>query len=293
MFCIKTKDLTLQLEVSPVGSLLQHEEILPRIGNQLILEFRNWANLQNPIIVGENNIVLDGHHRVYAFRELDFKHIPVCRIDYHHETALLRYWYRLLTRVESLEVIHKIVEGMGGEIRPAEDMASLGGALEENRLCFGIQHGDFFATILFKEDTVSDAASAYHMVEKVQSRLKQQGFEVNYVPCQAVKDKEFCAALGVQDMLVWTPQITKEMVLEAVESGKVFPPKTTRHLIPARPLNVNVPIYWFKEDISLQEINDRFEKFLKKKKIRRFGPGQVIDGRYYGEELFVFYDEKK
>lgn len=293
MFCIETKYLTLYLEVAPLHSLIQHEEILPKLGNQLILEFKNWANLQNPIIVGNNNIVLDGHHRVYAFKELDFKHIPVCRIDYHHETAQLRYWFRLLTRVESPALLEEIVEGMGGEIQAVEDMASLQGALEENRLCFGIQHGDFFAIIIFREGTVRDAAGAYRMLEKIQIKLKQKGLDVRYVPCQSVRDKAFCAALDLQDILVWTPQITKEMVLEAVEKGKVFPPKTTRHLIPARPINVNVPIYWFKEDVPLQEINARFEKFLREKRIRRFGPGQIVDGRYYGEELFVFYDERK
>ena len=36
---------------------------------------------------------------------------------------------------------------------------------------------------------------------------------------------------------------------------------------------------------------DIFIDFLKKKKLRRFGPGQVIDGRYYEEELFIFLDE--
>ena len=102
MFLIETTNLTLQLEVVPVESLLLHEEIIPDQGDRLILEFKNWANLQSPIIIGENHIVLDGHHRVYAFRKLSFKHIPVCKIDYHHETAQLRYWYRLLANVEKL-----------------------------------------------------------------------------------------------------------------------------------------------------------------------------------------------
>ncbi len=80
------------------------------------------------------------------------------------------------------------------------------------------------------------------------------------------------------------------MVVDAVKKKKRFAPKTTRHLIPARPLNVNVPTYWFKEDISLEEINKRFLKLLERKNLRRFGPGQVVDGRYYEEELFVFFD---
>jgi len=49
----------------------------------------------------------------------------------------------------------------------------------------------------------------------------------------------------------------------------------------------------FKENISLEEINMRFSEFLKEKSLRRFAPGQIINGRYYEEELFVFFDDKE
>ena len=94
------------------------------------------------------------------------------------------------------------------------------------------------------------------------------------------------------EVVIWTPQITKEMVVDAVKKGKIFSPRTTRHLIPSRPINVNVPSYWFKENISLEEINRRFSTFLARKHIKRFGPGQVIAGRYYGEELFIYFNRK-
>jgi hypothetical protein len=82
------------------------------------------------------------------------------------------------------------------------------------------------------------------------------------------------------------------MVAEAAEKRSLFPPKATRHLIPARPLNVNVPSRWFRENISLEEINKRFSRHLQQKEIRRFGPGQTIGGRFYEEELFVFSDKR-
>ena len=94
-------------------------------------------------------------------------------------------------------------------------------------------------------------------------------------------------------IVIWTPQITKEMVVESVQQGKKFPPKATRHLVPARPLHVDVPTRWLKEDIPLDEINRKFLEHLEGKDVKRFGPGQVINGRYYEEELFVFYDKKK
>ena len=45
------------------------------------------------------------------------------------------------------------------------------------------------------------------------------------------------------------------MVVDAVREEKRFSPKATRHLIPARPLNVNVPISLLREKMSLDDVS--------------------------------------
>lgn len=290
MFCIETGSLKLELEVVRVDSLLQHEEILPHVADKLIFEFKNWTNLQNPIIVDKNYIVLDGNHRVFVFKKLKFKYIPVCKVDYFSEVTQLRYWFRLLGSIESLESLKQIINNMNGSFREVSDREALKKTLENNKLRCGIQQGNLYASISFHEDVVNDAVSAYDVLEKIQNRLVEKGTNLEYIPCQSVHESKCCDELKNSEVIIWTPQITKEMVVDAVKKKKRFAPKTTRHLIRARPLNVNVPTYWFKEDISLEEINKRFLKLLERKNLRRFGPGQVVDGRYYEEELFIFSD---
>ncbi len=290
MFCIETGSMKLELEVVQVDSLLQHEEILPHVANKLIFEFKNWTNLQNPVIVDKNHIVLDGNHRVFVFKKLKFKYISVCKVDYFNKATQLRYWFRLLGRIESLESLRQIINSMNGSFQEVSDREALRKALENNNLSCGIQQDNFYASISFHEDIVNDAVSAYNALEKIQDKLLQKGMEIEYIPCQSVHESKFCDELKIGEVIIWTPQISKEMVVDAAKKKKRFAPKTTRHLIPARPLNVNVPTYWFKEDISLEEINKRFLKLLERKNLRRFGPGQVVDGRYYEEELFIFFD---
>lgn len=290
MFCIETGSLKLELEVVRVDSLFQHEEILPHVADKLIFEFKNWTNLQNPVIVDKNYIVLDGNHRVFVFKKLKFKYISVCKVDYFNELTQLRYWFRLLGRIESLESLKQMINDMNGSLREVSDREALRKALENNNLSCGIQQGNFYASISFHEDVVNDAVSAYNALEKIQAELLQNGLKIEYIPCKSVHEGKFCDELKNGEIIIWTPQITKEMVVDAVKKKKRFAPKTTRHLIPARPLNVNVPTYWFKEDISLDEINKRFLKLLERKNLRRFSPGQVVGGRYYEEELFVFFD---
>jgi hypothetical protein len=280
----------IQLEVVPVESLLLHEETLPRLVNSLTLEFKNWANLQNPIIIDEKHIVLDGNHRAYVFKKLNFKYISACKIDYFNESIKLRYWFRLLERVRGLDLIKRPIKEMKGAFERLDSRETLVKILEENKLAFGIQRGNAFWGISFPRDTVHDAVSAYAALSAIQGKLLQEGIGLQYIPCQYAHERTYCSQLRDDEIIVWTPHITKQMVSEAASCGNLFAPRSTRHIIQPRPLNVNVPSYWFKEDISLEEINSRFSRFLEGKHIRRFGPGQVINGRYYGEEVCIFYD---
>ena len=121
MFFIETEKLKLTLEIVPVSSLFSHEEVLEPSARKLILEFKNLASLQNPIIVDENHVVLDGNHRAYAFKVLKFKYIPVCKIDYFNRRTKLRYWFRLLSNLNKKELVRSIIASLGGILQAQPD----------------------------------------------------------------------------------------------------------------------------------------------------------------------------
>jgi hypothetical protein len=172
------------------------------------------------------------------------------------------------------------------------DKAALEKIMEENFACCGVQHRGVFGVLVFDQEAVGDAVRAYDLIEGLQSRLVEEGVTVEYIPCQYAHKGEFCECLTEEEVILWTPPITKEMVVEAARQERLFAPKTTRHLIPARPLQINVPTAWLREEVSLEVVNRRFMEHLRAKELRRLAPGQVISGRYYEEELFVFYDKK-
>ncbi len=292
MFVIESESLRLELEILPVASVFAHERLLAPIADRLTLEFRSTVFLENPVIVDQNLIVLDGNHRVHVFRRLQFKYIAVCRIDYMREEARLRYWFRLLANVKSIDLLKSISEEFRGRFQYVRDKAALEKIMAENFTCCGVQHGEVFGVLIFDQDVVKDAVSAYDLLEKLQNRFVEEGIAVDYIPCQYAHKGEFCECLTQEQVILWTPQITKEMVVDAARQERLFAPKTTRHLIPARPLHINIPTSWLKEEVPLETINRRFVEYLKGKGVMRLGPGQVINGRYYEEELFVFYDKK-
>ncbi len=291
MFTLETEKANLKLEIVRVDDLLMHEEILPGLAEHLFLEFKNWAHLQDPIIIDENNIVLDGNHRAHVFRKLKLKYIAVCRIDYFRKEAKLRYWFRLLGNVGNLEKLEALINDMGGRLEKVADQETLSRRLAADHLCCGLQQSDDYLCIYFPHRIVNDAVSAYSLMHRIQDRLEEIGISIEYIPCRYVRDQALCNNLGTDRAILWTPRITKEMVVAAAKNRQRFKPKTTRHVIPARPLRVNVSTMWLNEDISLERINQRFTRFLDNKQYNRFGPGQIIDGRFYAEEVFIFYDK--
>jgi hypothetical protein len=293
MYCIKTKKITLKLEIVPVEMLLQHEQIIPHKATTLTYEFKNLAHLQNPIIVDEDHVVLDGNHRTHVFKNLNFKYIPVCKIDYLNDSTKLRCWFRLLGHIPHITTINKLFESFGCRIQKVPDKSALINALNAHTNACGIQGTDCFFLIEFPESRSHDAVAAYNLLQQIQQELLSMEISLDYIPCNAVHTDQFCQQLSASEVVVWTPRLTKKTVIACAKKKKMFAPKTTRHVIPTRPINVNVPGYWLKENISLKEINRQFDVFLQKKQVRRFGPGQVIDGRYYEEELFVFFSSRR
>ncbi|MHA1791106.1 MAG: hypothetical protein ACTSVI_00590 [Promethearchaeota archaeon] len=293
MFTLKAGSLDLNLEVVPVRSLLQHERTLEGTIKKLSLEFSNMAKLQNPIIIEENHLVLDGNHRAMVFKKLNYKHMPVCKIDYFNESVKLKYWYRIIKDFPDNGFLSRLFsDDEDYTVKTLASTNALNLQLDESPLSFGVIHGDYRAIIEFNDSKVKDAVDAYDALERLQDKIKSVGFSMDYIPCQFLEKKDYISSLTKTDLIILTPHITKEMVISAAKKHKIFAPKTTRHIIPARPINVNVPVRWCNELISREELDSRFTHYLRGKNVLRFGPGQVIDGRYYSEEIFVFVDKK-
>ncbi len=84
-----------------------------------------------------------------------------------------------------------------------------------------------------------------------------------------------------------TIKIEKKEVVETVKQGKLFPPKSTRHLVPSRPLGGGVPIDWLQSS-DVSEAQSRYQKYIQSRKVKRLPEGSRVGSRRYLEEVFLF-----
>ncbi|MDO8493973.1 MAG: ParB N-terminal domain-containing protein [Deltaproteobacteria bacterium] len=79
------------------------------------------------------------------------------------------------------------------------------------------------------------------------------------------------------------PPHQKETVLERAVQGKLFPPKSTRHLIAKRPLRVDIDLSLLESPKDLKEKNRFLQEHLKD----CYEKGSV---RFYAESVLIFSD---
>ena len=252
----------------------------------LAAEIRMDEALRHPVIVDkESFVVLDGMHRVAALKLLSCRRIPACLVNYKSPSISVGAWYRTITAANNYSIDKML-----------EEMSSLGFDIERVYLESDDKIGknDIVAAIKTRENTYliyhsfENLKEAYDYIKLIENRLKQLNVKVNY---DTEADSFEKLKEGIVDAVLLTPKLSKDEIVKTALSGEVFAHKATRHIIPARPLYVNVPLELLtSENLSLKQANEEFRKMLMKKKLKMIPAGSFIENRRYEEDVYLFED---
>jgi len=274
--------LTFQIKLVELGKLHIHEEIIPKLLGSMVDEIKSNGMLRHPIITDMNTlVVLDGMHRVAALKKIKCRYVPACLVDYDSPKVKVGCWYRTISGKVSTNALLDLIRQLEIKLDNAS-IAEAKRALEDRKAV---------AAILSKKDcyAVSAKASgireAYAWVGRIEKTFANSGLNVSY---ETERDAEENVKSGQAIAAVMTPRATKSEVLEAALSEKVFAHKTTRHMVPMRPMGVNVPLKWLDGSESLDECNHMLVEHIKKRGLERLPSGSTFERRRYDEELLVF-----
>jgi L-serine kinase (ADP) len=80
-------------ELLPLARLHAHEEVVPEKVRALAEELRRTGTFVDPIWVARGtNVILNGHHRTAALRQLGAERIPAWLIDYDGPSVQIDRW---------------------------------------------------------------------------------------------------------------------------------------------------------------------------------------------------------
>ncbi len=258
-----------------------HEEIIEQSLERLVSRIQREKVLRNPIIVdASSKTVIDGNHRVEALRRLGVKYAPVQLIEYNSPSITVGRWFRVF-RFDNAVSLRKALErvlrswGIFEEVAVEEALERL-----EKRtasMAMLTEEKGFIA-----KEKVTKSLPIYRKAQPLEEELEALGgrktYEVESVALMMLENHTLIVAL---------PPITKEEVVEASFWGELYPPKSTRHVVPLRVLGLNIPLQWLnmKEEAALL---DMLRRHLERGRFKKMPPKTEIDGRLYTERVVVF-----
>ena len=74
-----------EVELMDINLLNPHEKIIKKKKTKLtkfIKSFDEYYIISSILCCHETNVIIDGHHRYFALKELGFKNVPVTKVDY-------------------------------------------------------------------------------------------------------------------------------------------------------------------------------------------------------------------
>ena len=273
--------LELRIVLVDIDELRHHEELIPELLEELAAEIERDGYLKHPVIVDEETmVVIDGSHRIEALRALGCRRVPACLVRYRDPRITVGCWYRTLRGPQGLRELGRgLEEELGlrleecGRVEPHE----VGRPPTALALTDGKTYLKVLAEFEHKEE-------AWGLVKRVEGFLTSRGFEVGF---DTEEDALSKLSSGRVAMVLMTPRIEKDDVIRAARSGRVFPHKATRHVIPARPLFLNIPLEALRDTRPKEVVEEELKKRFSRKKIKRLPPGLLIEDRRYEEEVYV------
>lgn len=292
-----------RLKLEPLEEIRLHEEILPDAFEKICRSICEEKVLQDPIFIDEDSkVILDGMHRAAALKMLKkgkckdllkcagckknfegLEYILCCSVDYINTDAVkLKKWYRGVqwhTDVSNpLEDVLELVKS-NHEVQERSD-----DSLQDNDFAILTDGKKYFSLL----GTFSSALDKYKALRDVEKLIEKHGGTVKYYPDEKAYDllKE-----GKFSILIVTPDIRKEDVQTFSTKGcplkgEIFPPKSTRHVFPTRPLKINFPLELLNEE-EYQIRQEQLKVFLRRKR-RLTVRGEV---EQYLEEHKILFGE--
>jgi len=264
------------LGVKPVSTLRPHEETIPSHVQRIAAEMKRDGVQKDPIIIDQDSLtVLDGMHRLAAFNALGVENAVCCAVDYASPAVKLGRW----ARVYALPRGYAIPEILGKSgLTRRVTLAQAFDALEGRDTGLALLTPDS----AYLPGGNLDLGRAMEIMLDFDRMVAEGGWKREFVS----QDDVDVPLQTERNIVLLTRRLRKDDVVNAAKSGRLFPCKTSMHIIDPRPVAVNFP---------MGELGDATSASLRKRlegtHEQLLPPGSLYEGRRYKERLLLLNQE--
>ena len=263
----------LRLRFVPSELVLLHEETDAARVERLAVAIDRDGLLRNPPIVAGTSdgryVVLDGATRSTVMKDKGARDLLVQIVPYGAGEAQLEAWYHVLPDTEANDVMQYAVQN--ADVAHSASVEEARAALDNRTAIAAIVNDDGSAVLL------DSKMSALRSLVAVYGGAGEVFRIVHEDLLDTVRKNDKCPSV------VMFPTFTPREIEQFAVENDLLPAGITRHLIPGRALNINIPITQLMSDKPLEEKNQWLHDWLTLKIMSK-------KVRYYHEPVFVFDD---
>jgi hypothetical protein len=276
------KEVLESIRIIPIKKTLRSEDTIRRQARKLANYMEHDGMQRDPIVVapeGDRYIALDGMHRVEALKVMGCRDLLAYIVDYDNHRIFLESWDALVSDCPN---IHEIVEDeFRGTDYVVDKIDGTGrDAVMDRRSFFTVveKEGASYGVGKRGRERILALDELIGVLLQFEKRLDREGARIRYV---ANTNSDGLFEESRSEYLVIRPRFTKTEVRERSLEGKLFPRKTTRHVIYERPLRVGVALSILKQDADIEVKNEILQADLR----WRHEHGRI---RFYPEPIILF-----
>jgi hypothetical protein len=198
-----------------IDLLRPHEQIDPIRLHEIKKQLIKDGIQREPIIIDRDNlIVLDGHHRIRALKDLGYSKVVAHKINYSDNDLILKTW-------------HPAIKGSKKDLQTTlhDQIVSS----ETNQIvirCPRLILQDKEHNLKNNRKTIMNSILGRFRIKYVRNEEKAR---------ELARHDKFAGCIIFES-------IEKQDVINAALSGSIFPPKTTQHIIPCKPEKCFIPL---------------------------------------------------
>jgi hypothetical protein len=267
-----------KLQVLPSTWLVPHEDVDPRRTEKLSRRILEEGLLKNPPVVAEipgceRYVVLDGANRAVAFQMVGVAHIVAQVVSYADPGVILDTWYHNVSGM-ALDEFEAALTRISGMHLVACSLSEARWALETEEALAYIICESGVRKVLPPPGHGRDLRVLNNLVAAYKGRADIFRASNDVWEIQKPYYPDLTA-------LVVFPRLRPADILHAAQNDYKVPSGITRHIIPARALNINIPIGILMADWPLE----RKREWLHEWWMERMAANAI---RYYAESTFSF-----
>lgn len=261
------------IDLRPVHGLLPHEEIIESRASEMALRLRNDGVQKDPLLVDrKSGAVLDGMHRLEAFQRLGIEQAVCCELDYDSEDVSLRRWARVFKTA-----------GVGAPEGPMRELGFFPSGNQTGALP-QLERREISVAALspgrcFLPRENNGIQQAFEMVRNVDKLAERLGWTRSFVP----EDELDAPLRDSSRLVVIVERLDKEDVVTAARTARLFPCKTSMHIVDPRPVGLSVPLNELRNSSK-----HTLELRMSGRSFRMLPPNSIYEGRRYKERLLLF-----